>query len=326
MTGTSPDVTALKGSAKAAALLMALPAQESASVMRLLSDAQVERITLNMIQMDELLPEASMAVLSEAYERSEAQPDILRGGAAYARGLLSRAMGEDQAEELIARLMTALQDRPFSYLNSIDPEQVASFLQAEHPQTIALILSYLNVRHAAATLNFLPYELQAQVSMRLASLDSINPSIVAQLENVLKKKLTGVLSVDRNKTGGVEFVVGILAQLDRSAERSILEQLEDIAPDLAADIKKRLFVFESLSSLDDRSIQRILRDVDSRDLALALRGASATLRERIFKNVSQRAGEMLREELESGPPVRMRTVEEAQQKIVSVVRRLEEEE
>jgi len=325
MIGPSQDVAELRGSEKAAALLMTLPPEASASVMRLLSDVHVERITRNMIHRQVLAPEASEAILREAHELTDSH-HMVRGGVEYARGILRRALGEEQAEELVNRLLVAMQERPFHYLDSVEPAQVAGFLQSEHPQTIALILSYLDVQHAATILSLLPYELQAQVSMRLANLDSINPAIVAQVEGALKKRLSGVLAVDHSKTGGIDFVVDVLTQLDRSAERSILEQLEDIAPELAGDIKRRLFVFQNLTSLDDRSIQRILRDVDSRDLALALRGASPDLRERIFKNVSQRAAEMLRDELESGPPVRLRTVEEAQQKIVSVVRRLEEEE
>ncbi len=317
----------LSGSDKAAALLMVLPAQESAGVLRLLPEEKVERVTMKMLRPDPIAADAREAVLQEAHTTVAAQQYIEAGGMHYARKLLTQALGPERATEIVGRLMEAMQAQPFHYLKDVEPAQIATFLHGEHPQTIALILSYLSIPHTASILSALPDKLQAQVSIRLANMDATNPAVVAQVETALRKKLSSVLSAaDRNKTGGVDFLVRVLTQVDRGTERAILDQLDESAPDLATDIKKQMFVFENLIQLDSRSMQRVLRDVDGKDLGLGLRGATPGVREHIFTNMSQRAAQMLREELESSPPVRMRAIEEAQQKIVAVVRRLEDEE
>lgn len=317
----------LVGSDKAAALLMVLPPEESASVLRLLPEEKVERVAIKMLRPNSISPDAREAVLQEAHAIAAAQQYIEAGGVDYARKLLTRALGSERAEDIVTRLLDSMQAQPFHYLKDVEPAQIATFLHGEHPQTIALILSYLSVSHTAAILSALPDKLQAQISMRLANMDATNPAVVTQVETVLHKKLSSVLSTaDRNKTGGVDFLVRVLTQVDRGTERAILDQLDESAPDLATDIKKQMFVFENLIQLDSRSMQRVLRDVDGKDLGLGLRGATPGVREHIFTNMSQRAAQMLREELESSPPVRMRAVEEAQQKIVAVVRRLEDEE
>lgn len=314
------------GTDKAAALLMTLPPEHSAGVVRCLSTEQVERVTKKMLRSDQLTPEVQDSILKEAHEVVTAERYIATGGVEYARSLLAKALGAERAEELINRLVATMEAQPFHYLNDVEPGQIAAFIHSEHPQTIAVILSYLHVRQTAAIVAALPYEMQAQVSVRLANIDGINPAVVAQVETALKKRLSSVLGADTSKTGGLDYLVKVLTQVDRSTERAILEQLDESAPELAMEIRKHMFVFDNLTMLDDRSMQRVLRDVDNRDLALALRGASTAVRDHIFKNVSQRAAETLREELESGSPVRLRTVEEAQQKVVSVVRRLEDEE
>ena len=316
----------LLGSEKAAALLMALPSENSANVLRCLRGDHVEKVTMRMLKLDQLAPDAADSIMREAHELASAEEYLALGGPDYARNLLSQAIGAERADEIVSRLVAAMEVQPFHYLNDVEPAQIAHFLHNEHPQTIALILSYLNVRQTAAVIAALEYELQAQVSLRMANIDAINPVIVHQVEAALKKRLSSVLGADTSKTGGLDFLVRVLTQVDRGTERAILEQLDEAAPELAADIRKQMFVFDNLIMLDDRSIQRVLRDVDNRDLALALRGANEEVRAHIFKNVSQRAADTLREELETGAPVRLRTVEEAQQRVVSIVRRLEDEE
>lgn len=316
----------LSGSEKAAALLMTLPTEDSAAVLRYLPPEHLEKVTARMLQYDQLSPDAQSAILKEAHELATAEQYIATGGVDFARALLSKALGPERADEIVSRLVASLEAQPFHYLNDVDPAQIANFLHGEHPQTIALILSYLNVRQTADVVSLLPYEVQAQVSMRLANIDAINPLVVTQVETALKKRLSTVLGADSSRTGGLDFLVKVLTQVDRSTERGILEQLDESAPELAGDIRKQMFVFDNLIMLDDRSMQRVLRDVDNRDLTLALRGANEAVRDHIFKNVSARAAETLREELETGAPVRLKMVEEAQQKIVSIVRRLEDEE
>lgn len=316
----------LAGTDKAAVLLMTLPPEDSAAIVRLLSVDHVERVTKKMLRSESLTPETQDSILKEAHDFVTAERYIAAGGVEYAKSLLAEALGPDRADEIVSRLIATMEAQPFHYLNDIEPGQIAAFLHDEHPQTIALILSYLNVRVSAAVVAALSYEMQAQVSMRLASIDAINPAVVTQVEAILRKRLSSLLGADSSKTGGLEYLVKVLTQVDRGTERAILEQLDESAPELAVEIRKQMFVFDNLIMLDDRSIQRVLRDVDNRDLALALRGATDLVKEHIFKNVSARAAETLREELDSGSPVRLRMVEEAQQRIVSVVRRLEDEE
>lgn len=314
------------GSDKAAALLMALPAEDSAGVLRHLAPEHVERVTAKMLHLDKLTNDSYEVVLREAYELATAQEYLAVGGAEYARALLSKALGAERADEIVSRLVATMEAQPFHYLNDVDPAQLSTFLTNEHPQTIALILSYLNVHQTADILTLLPDRLQAQVSMRMANIEGLNPAVIASVEEALKRRLSSVLGADTSKTGGLAYLVRVLTQVDRRTERTILDQLEESAPELAGEIKKQMFVFDNLTMLDDRSMQRVLRDVDGKDLSLALRGAAQEVREHIFTNMSTRAAQMLREELESGAPVRLRTVEEAQQKIVAVVRRLEDEE
>lgn len=318
----------LAGADKAAVLLMALPAEASAAVLRHLPDEKVERVTIKMLQAEAVASEAQESVLQEAHTIAAAQQYIAAGGIEYARRLLTQALGPERAEAILERLIATLESQHFHFLADVEPGQIATFLHNEHPQTIALILSYLGAHQTAAVLSHLPEKLRPQVSMRLASMDAINPAVVEQVETALKKKLATVLSsnADRNKTGGLDYLVKVLTQVDRSTERAILDELDASAPDLATDIKKRMFIFENLMLLDNRAVQRVLRDVDSKDLALAMRGATQGVKEHVFNNMSQRAAQTLREELETSPPVRLRAVEEAQQKVVAVVRQLEEAE
>lgn len=316
----------VSGTVKAATLLMALPPEHAANVLRLLQEGQVERLTTRLLGREPLSPEAQDAVLREAHEIVTAEEYIAAGGVEYARGLLREAFGKDRADDLIERLMARLQSQPFHYLRNVESSQIVLFLHNQHPQIIAVILSYLTSEHAAELLSMLPEHLQPQVSLRLAHMDTVNPQVVAQIETVLRQKLSTVLDNDtaRTKAGGVDYLVRVLRQVDRTTERAIIEHLDEAAPELAEEIKKQMFVFENLTQLDDRSVQRVLREVDQRDLALALRGTTDAVRAHIYRNLSQRAADTVREEIENSPPVRLRTIEEAQQRVVEVVRRLED--
>jgi flagellar motor switch protein FliG len=317
----------LDGSDKATVLLMSLPAEESAGVLRHLTEDHVERITTRLLNQEQISPEAQEQLLREANDLASAQEYISVGGIPYAHRLLTEALGSERADELIDKLLDRLKARPFHYLTGVDGSQIATFLHDEHPQTIALVLSHLSARQGADILVLLPEKLQPQVSLRLANMGAITPVTITQVEVALKKKLSTVLDSEaRSKTGGVDFLVKVLTNVDRSTERAIMEDLDKVDPILATEIKRQMFMFENLVQLEDRSIQRVLRDVDGRDLALALRGANTQVRDKIFANMSSRAADNVREEIESSPPVRLRTIEEAQQRVVDIVRKLEEEE
>jgi len=227
---------------------------------------------------------------------------------------------------VINRLTSSLQVRPFDFIRRTDPAHLLNFIQQEHPQTIALILAYLEPQKASIILGSLPHEIQSDVAKRIATMDRTPPEVVEQVEEVLKRKLSSMISRDFTSTGGTQFLVNMLTSVDRGTEKQILEYLDGANSELAAEVRKLMFVFDDLVRLDDRSLQRVLREVDSKDLSLAMRGTSEELQERIFRNQSTRAAQALREEMEIGGPVRLRQVEEAQQRIVTIVRRLEDSE
>ncbi|MDE6719506.1 MAG: flagellar motor switch protein FliG, partial [Treponemataceae bacterium] len=228
------------------------------------------------------------------------------------------------AIDIINRLTSSLQVRPFDFIRRTDPAHLLNFIQQEYPQTIALILAYLEPAKAAIILQNLPEEMQPEVSKRLATMDRTSPDVLREVERVLEKKLSTLSSEDYTAAGGVESIVEILNLVDRSSEKAIIEALEEEDPDLAEEIKKRMFVFEDIVMLDDRSIQRVLREVDTQELAKALKSVDAEVQDKIFHNMSKRAASMLKEDMEFMGPVRLKDVEEAQQKVVSTIRRLEE--
>ncbi len=317
----------MKGIDKAAGLLLALPSDDSARVLRCLEESYLERLTTRLLKAEDLPADVLDSVLREANAQVSAQEYIAKGGVEYARSLLAEAVGTERAEEIITKLLNKIKSQPFHYLADVEPIQLSQFLHTEHPQIVALALSYLTATQSAAILAMLPEKLQAQVSLRLANMDSVDPTMVSNVETAFRKRLSSVLDTEsRTKTGGIDYLVKVLTQVDRSTEHSIMGQLDQLEPELAATIKQQMFVFENLTMLDDRSIQLVLREVDNRDLSIALRGATDQLRERVYKNMSQRAAASVQEEIQNSPPVRMRTVEEAQQRIVDVVRRLEDEE
>lgn len=310
---------------KAAALLVALGPETSGEILKHLGNNEdIEALTLEVANLGKLSHETTEEILEEFYHMIQANKYISSGGVQYARSLLSKALGAEKAEEILQRLSESLVALPFEFIRQADPTQVLNFIQAEHPQTIALILAYMKPQQAATVLSGLPHDMQTDVATRVAMMDRTNPAVLREVEKVLERKFSAVMSQDFTNAGGVKAVVEVLNRVDRGTERTILESLEEHNPDLADEIKKLMFVFEDITILDDRSIQRVMREVDSKELALALKGANEEVKSRIFKNMSERMGKMIRDELDYMGPVRVRDVEEVQQKIVATIRTLEE--
>ncbi|NEU29375.1 flagellar motor switch protein FliG [bacterium LRH843] len=314
----------LTGKQKAAILLISLGPDVSAQIYKHLSEEEIEQLTLEISNVRKVDSGMKEQILEQFHSLVLAQDYIAQGGIGYAKSILEKALGEENAMDIINRLTSTLQVRPFDFARKSDPAQILNFIQNEHPQTIALILSYLESVQAGQILSELPQEVQADVAKRIALMDSTSPEIINEVETILEQKLSSTISRDYTDTGGIESVVEVLNSVDRSTERTILDALEIQDPELAEEIKKRMFVFEDIVTLDNRSIQRVIRDVENEDLQLSLKGASEEVKEIIFGNMSQRMAESFKEEMEYMGPVRLRDVEEAQSRIVSVIRRLEE--
>ena len=314
----------LLGREKVAVLMVTLGNEIASEIYKLLDDTSIEIVTLEIANLRKVPPELKLEVMKEAQEILMAREFMARGGVEYARDILERALGPERAQNLLSRVTASLQVRPFDFMRHTDPQQVLGFIQGEHPQTIALIMSYLEPQQAALIISGLPAVMQAEVAKRIAKMDRITPEILREVERVLERKLSTVMGQDFTLAGGVDAVVAIINSADRATERNIMEYLEENDPELAEEIKKRLFVFEDILRLDDRSLQRVLREIELKELGLALKGATEDLRAKFFKNMSKRAAEMLKEDMEFMGPVRVKDVEEAQQKIVNVVRSLEE--
>ncbi len=318
------DYKNLTGRQKAAIFLVALGSDVSAEVMKHLREDEVETLTFEIARLDTIDADFKDQVLEEFQELMQAQNFITTGGIDFARDLLEKSLGSQKAIDIINRLTSSLQVRPFDFIRRTDPTHLLNFVQQEYPQTIALILAYLEPQKAATILQNLPQEIQPEVSRRLASMDRTSPEVLREVERVLEKKLSTLSSEDYTAAGGVDSIVEILNLVDRSSEKAIIETLEEEDPELAEDIKKRMFVFEDIVMLDDRAIQKVLREVDTQDLAKALKSVDTEVQDKIFRNMSKRAASMLKEEMEYMGPVRLKDVEECQQKIVSVIRRLED--
>ncbi|MGJ3203507.1 flagellar motor switch protein FliG [Geobacillus thermoleovorans] len=314
----------LSGRQKAAILLISLGPDVSASVYKHLSEEEIEKLTLEISNVRQVTAEQKEEVLEEFRQLALAQDYIAQGGIAYAKEVLEKALGPDKAMQIINRLTSTLMVRPFDFARKADPMQLLNFIQNEHPQTIALILSYLEPAQAGQILSALPQEMQADVARRIALMDSTSPEIINEVEQILERRLSATVVQDYTQAGGIEAVVEVLNQVDRSTERTILDALEIQDPELAEEIKKRMFVFEDIVTLDHRAIQRVIREVDNNDLMLALKVASDEVKNIIFRNMSTRMAETFKEEMEYMGPVRLRDVEEAQSRIVAVIRRLEE--
>lgn len=314
----------MDGVEKAATLLITLGPEKSAKIFKHLKEEEIEQLTLEIANTSSVSPQTKEKVLSEFYEICLAQQYIAEGGIGYAKELLEKALGEEKAKDVIGKLTASLQVRPFEFIRKTDPSQLLNFIQDEHPQTIALILSYLPASQASMVVSSLPPEKQADVARRIAQMDRTSPDVIKQVEKVLERKLSSLVNQDYTIVGGVDAIVSILNSVDRGTEKHIMETLEVEEPELADEIRKKMFVFEDILSLDDRAIQRVLRDVDNSDLALALKGATEEVQNVILNNLSKRLAVMIREDMDFMGPVRMKDVEEAQQKIVNVIRKLED--
>lgn len=314
----------LTGVQKAAVLLITLGPEKSASIFKHLKEEEIEELTLEIANTRSISPQEKEDVLNEFYQVCLAQQYIAEGGIGYAKELLEKALGEQKAQDVITKLTASLQVRPFEFIRKTDPSQVLNFIQDEHPQTIAMILSYLSPAQSAMILGALTPEKQADVAKRIAMMDRTSPDVIKEVERVLERKLASLLNQDYTIVGGVDAIVDILNTVDRGTEKHIMESLEIEQPELADEIRKKMFVFEDILLLDDRAIQRVLRDVDNNDLGIALKGANEEVQNVIFKNLSKRLSAMIKEDLEFMGPVRMKDVEEAQQKIVGIIRKLED--
>ncbi|MDF2813916.1 MAG: fliG [Paenibacillus sp.] len=314
----------LTGRQKAAILLISLGPEVSAQIFKHLREEEIEHLTLEIANVRKVDASEKERILAEFHQICLAQEYISQGGISYAKEILEKALGSGKAMDIINRLTATLQVRPFDFARKADPGQILNFIQNENSQTIALILSYLQSEQASIILSSLPQEKQAEVAKRIALMDSTSPEVITQVERVLEQKLSSTVTQDYTSAGGIEAIVQILNGVDRGTERTILDSLEIQDPELAEEIKKRMFVFEDIVNIDNRSIQRIIRDIENSDLQLALKVASEEVREMIFRNMSRRMAETFREEMEYMGPVRLRDVEEAQTRIVATIRRLEE--
>ena len=314
----------MSGIQKAAILLIALGPEKSAKIFKHLKDEEIEELTLEIANTRSVTPQIKEEVISEFYQICLAQQYIAEGGIGYAKELLEQSFGEEKASDVISKLTASLQVKPFEFVRKTDASQLLNFIQDEHPQTIALILSYLAPAQSAQVIGALPPDKQADVAKRIAIMDRTSPDVIKEVERVLESKISSLVNQDYTIIGGVDSIVEILNTVDRGTEKHIMETLEVDEPELADEIRKKMFVFEDILLLDDRAIQRVLRDVDNSDLSMALKGANEQVQAAIFKNMSSRLAAMIKEDMEFMGPVRMKDVEESQQKIVNIIRKLED--
>jgi flagellar motor switch protein FliG len=314
----------LGGRQKAAVLLVSLGPERAAEVFGHLKEEEIEALSLDMAKLNQVPSDVSREVIDELVENCVAQAYLAEGGVEYAREVLERAVGPERARQIVGRLSAAIERRPFEFLRRTPPEQIHAFIRNEAPQTIALVIANLHTDLAAQVLALLEPEEQAEVAMRIGTMRETSPEVIEAIESVLRQRLSNVVSQDYAVAGGVQSLADILNHTDRGTERNVLDTLAGVDAELAEQVRMLLFTFEDIVKLDDRSIQLILKEVESKDLAVALRGVGRDVQERIFSNMSERGGEMLAEEMEYMPAQRRAVVEEAQGRIVAVVRRLEE--
>jgi len=316
--------TVINGKKKVAILLMSLGPDTASRVLKQFPEEDIENVSMEIANLRCVEKETRDEVLEEFVLLGQARQYVLEGGVDYARDILEKAVGHHKAVEIIKKLKEQIKIKPFTFVHKADPKQVVNLISREHPQTIALILSYLAPQQSATILAELPAEMQADIARRIALMERTSPEILKAVESVLREQMANVFQHDFTQAGGVDAVVNILNRIDRGSEKLILDKLERDDAELAELIRQRMFVFEDIISLDDAAIQRVVRETDSKDLAKALKGASDDVKGRVLRNISKRAGEMLNEELEYMGPVRLREVEEAQRRIVHVIRRLDE--
>ncbi len=323
-TQLATDPASLSGTQKAAILLISLGAELSAQVFKAMNEDEIEELTAEISRLPNVPAMTTGDVLEEFHQMALAQEYIAQGGVAYASEVLERALGPKRAREILERLKGQIQPAAFEIVKKVDPKNLLDFIRREHPQTIALILANMDPKHAAQILSELSPELQSDVILRIATMDKTNPEVIKQIESILEDRLSSLFTQEVSISGGVKSVAEIMNRLDRSTERTLLGALQEQDGDLAENIRRLMFTFEDIVHVDDRGVQRILKEIDQRDLALALKAAGAEVAGKIFKNMSERAAALLKEEIGYLGPVRLRDVEESQRRIVEVVRRLEE--
>jgi flagellar motor switch protein FliG len=287
-------------------------------------EPEIENITMEIANLNRVKKEIRDDVIDEFLILAEAHQVMMEGGVDLARELLEKTLGHSKAAEIIRRLEEQVKVKPFHFVRNTEPKQLVNLISGEHPQTIALILSYLDSQQAAMIISNMPMDAQADIARRVALMDRTSPEILKEVEGVLREKVSSIFQRDFSQAGGIDRVVGMPNSADRGTEKLILEELDKEDAELADEIRKRMFIFEDMITLDDASIQRVVREIDTKDLAKALKGASEEVKERIFRNVSKRAAEMLQDDLDFLGPVRLREVEDAQQRIVGIIRRLDE--
>lgn len=314
----------LNGVQKAAVLLIVLGPEKSANIFKHLKEDEIEQLTLEIANTRSISSDIKDDVMNEFYEICLAQQYISEGGITYAKDLLEKALGADKAKDVIGKLTASLQVRPFEFVRKTDATQLLNFIQDEHPQTIALILSYLSSSQSSTIISSLSPDKQADVAKRIAQMDRTSPDVIKEVERVLERKLASLVNQDYTIVGGVDAIVEILNTVDRGTEKHIMETLEIEEPELADEIRRKMFVFEDILALDDKSVQRVLREVDNNELAVALKGSNEEVQTLIFNNLSKRLAAMIKEDMDFMGPIRLKDVEEAQQKIVNIIRKLED--
>ena len=321
---TSENISAMSPTQKVAALLILLGPATASEVLKNISDNDLlEQIALEIASLNKVPMEALVGILEEFIGLFQASSYLAQGGKSYAKQLLEMTYGEEKKKKIMGRLETLMNANPFQFFNEADPVQLATSFQNENPQLVALILAYLNPTQSAKVLNVLPPEIQAQVAMKIADMDTTNPEILSDIEKIVESKFSSVMVQDFSQAGGVDTLANILNRTDRATERNVMELLEIENPSMADEVRELMFVFEDIVSLDDKSIQRVLREVNTKDLALSLKGTKPEVREKIFKNMSERAQQMLRDDMEYLGPVRAKDVQEVQTQICSTIKALE---
>lgn len=327
-TATAGVFTGARGRRRAAALLIAIGPENAAEILRQLPDEDIGQLTWEIVGIGQLSSNEREDILSHFYESAMGRDFVSIGGLEYAQDMLEKAVGRERADEITSRLGKHAGSKPFTFLQQVDTKDLVNFMRGEHPQVIALILAYLPTEKSSEILSSLPDDEQAQISVRIAMMERTAPEVIQEVEEAFRTRLGTIFSprAELTAAGGIDSVVELLRKVDLATEKAILEGLEDADPETANEIRKRMFVFENITLLDDRSIQRVLREVDGKDLGLALKGAMDEVKERILANMSERAARMLEEDMAALGPVRLKQVEEAQGRIVATIRRLEEAE
>lgn len=309
---------------KAAILMISLGENNAAKLYKHLSEEEIEQLTLTLSGMQRVDAKVKEAVVKEFYEICLAQEFISEGGLGYARAILEKALGQEKADQLIERLSSSLQVRPFEFIRKADSIHISNLVYNESPQTIALLLSYIDPKQAADVMINLPPDTQVEVIRRIANMASVQPEYIQEVERIMEKRLASMGMSDKTVVGGIDSVVQIINSIDRGTEKFILESLEAGDADLADDIRRRMFVFEDIIKLSNQAIQRVLKEVETADVTIALKGATEEVKKTVFANVSKRVQEMMEDDMQVMGPVRVRDVEAAQQRIVNVIRQLEE--